>query len=169
MYCQYCGSELNSDMKFCTNCGAKVQADNVGGANTSNSASARSASRNDSNGRDMVVVATALDKIRTCYIIWMIISIMQIVIGALTLCVGYGFALVGLGIWNLIQANTMKKNLDVFTYDPGLMYSYYEPRETALIVMLVVNVLFGALFGCIAMIVELTVRSYIIANKKDLS
>lgn len=165
MYCQFCGTEVG-DAKFCTNCGAPMDKENVQAKTVTeevHETNAQSASV-----FNPVILDNVYKKIENSYTLWLVIAIAQIVIGTVTICAGYGLFTLGLGIWNIVNASTCKKNLDFFKTNPENIVPYYDSRQSSLIVMLVLNLLLGALFGCVAMIYDLSLRTYIMDHRHEL-
>ncbi len=119
-------------------------------------------------GVNPAVLQTALHKLNVSATIWLIIGIYQIVVGIPLACVGYGLLTLGLGIWNLVQVNTMKKNITFFQQNPHELVPYYEGESTKIIIFLFLNLFLGAFFGVIASIYELTTKNYILNHRHEL-
>ena len=95
----------------------------------------------------------------------MIIGIMQLVFGVPLMCMGYGFVMVFLGVWNIVQSSKQRKLANVYDVNPAGMVYYFQNHGTILVVFLVLNILFGALFGMIGSIYDLCMRNYIVQNR----
>ena len=165
MFCTNCGKENDSDAEFCAQCGAKLQVSTSVGVQSDYF----SWQHNQGTSINMDVVTTVLKKMETSCTIWMVISILQIIIGIGTLCVGYGIFTLALGIWNITQTSKERKNKEYFKDHPEEIYPYFEPREGALIATLLLNLFLGAVIGCICMAYELSIRSYVIKHKNELA
>lgn len=164
MFCTNCGKEKDSDAVFCTRCGGRIQVS----TNVGLQSYYFSWSRNQVTNINVDIVATVLKKMEASCTIWMVISILQIIIGVGTICVGYGLFTLSLGIWNLTQTKKMRKNKEYFKDHPEGIYPYFEPREGTLIITLLLNLFFGAVIGCICMAYELSIRNYVMKHKNEL-
>lgn len=100
-------------------------------------------------------------KEQTSGIIWISISIVQLIAGAFGL-----WPLLIVGVLNLIGAIgsfTLAKGLQN-PYYPGLVETY-EKRLTSLIIALVYNVIFGGVIGIIGNIYDLSIRNFVLENR----
>ena len=111
------------------------------------------------------IVHTATRKMRTSSTIWMIIAIMQLVCGVPLMCMGYGFVTVFLGVWNIVQSSKLRKLAKAYDFNPAGMVYYFQNQGTIIVVFLVLNIIFGALFGIIGSIYDLCMRNYIVQNR----
>ena len=111
------------------------------------------------------IVHTATRKMRTSSTIWMIIAIMQRVCGVPLMCMGYGFVTVFLGVWNIVQSSKLRKLAKAYDFNPAGMVYYFQNQGTIIVVFLVLNIIFGALFGIIGSIYDLCMRNYIVQNR----
>lgn len=111
------------------------------------------------------IVHTATRKMRTSSTIWMIIAIMQLVCGVPLMCMGYGFVTVFLGVWNIVQSSKQRKLAKAYDINPAGMVYYFQNQGTIIVVFLVLNIIFGALFGIIGSIYDLCMRNYIVQNR----
>lgn len=115
------------------------------------------------------VLDKAVKKIRTSATIWTIIGIFQIVFGMMMIILGYGFLAIIMGIWNLVQAGKKRRNADFFQKDHSNIVNFYESQTVMLIVFAALNLIFGAIFGVIGSIYDLSVRGYVLAHRKELN
>lgn len=194
-FCNQCGTPLDDSVGFCPNCGAPAvmpgsrnispqppqsnppyynggYPGNMGYPGAPVNAERPSTPVNvgspNYGGNAMAVVSSITGKMRTSSTIWMIIGILQIITGVLTFCLGYGILALCLGIWNVVQSNTKRKNAARFDQNPTGIVNYFEANGTMLVVFLFLNLFLGALFGVIGSIYDLTVRSSALSQRNEL-
>lgn len=115
-----------------------------------------------------VVINTAISKVDTSRTIWIVVAAIQLVIGVLTICELYGMLPIILGVINLIKANELKNKIEEYKRNPRDMVSHYEPILMNLCIFLILNFVFGAVIGCIGILYEMNLRSYIVKHKIEL-
>ncbi len=185
-FCNQCGTPLDDSVGFCPNCGAptvmpgsrnnspqppKPNPPYYNGGYSGNMGypgAPVNVGRPNYGGNAMAVVSSITRKMRTSSTIWMIIGILQIITGVLTFCLGYGILALCLGIWNVVQSNTKRKNAARFDQNPTGIVNYFESNGTMLVVFFFLNLFLGALFGVIGSIYDLTVQSSALSHRNEL-
>ena len=71
-----------------------------------------------------------------------------------------------MGIYNIYAAITRIKHSKTLTEMPGGVYQQYEGQEKKLIIILVLNIIFGALIGVIGAGFDFYVRKYVLDNRE---
>ena len=99
---------------------------------------------------------------------WLVIGIIQIVIGAISLCAIFGIAPLAMGIYNVVQSSKIRKQAESFQQWPVGIIKYFEGRETSVIVVLILNIFFGLLFGIVGSILEFTTKGYAMDHREEL-
>ena len=113
-------------------------------------------------------VDTLVMKMRTLSTAWLIIGIIQIVIGTVGLCVIAGLAPLIMGIYNVIQSSKLRKQAESFQQWPVGIVPFFEARETSVIVVLILNIFFGLIFGIVGSVLEFTTKGYAMDHREDL-
>ena len=108
---------------------------------------------------------TLTSKLRTSATIWTLVGIYQIIMGVFLLIIGYGLLSLGLGIWNIIQASKSRRNADYFQANPVGIVNTFEAGKSMTIIFLFINFFFGAVFGFIGSIYDLTVDDYVLSHR----
>lgn len=172
--CPKCGSQVLDNAKFCPGCGYQFGRNPGPNNQTPQSinniyvqAPTPNVNRQAPNyggNYDINALGILAGKMDTSATIWMILGILQIIIGVCTLCIVYGIAPLGLGIWNVINSNTMRNNITVFRQDPSRIYPHFQSQKAVTIVFLVINLFFGGILGVIGSIYDLTIHSYVEQN-----
>ena len=93
-------------------------------------------------------------------IIWVVISVIQLLIG-----LSFNWVILILGIWNLIVGITRINNASKIEQRANNIVDVYEKSLTSLIIFIVLNILIGGIIGVIGAIYDLTVRSYVLDNR----
>lgn len=152
-YCQFCGAEMGDQAAFCKQCGKKAAAAS-GPAQGSYQSSTRT-----TNPQILNVLSSRL---KTNGTIWIIIGIIQILIG---IC-GTIVPLI-VGILNIVSAiKDMNKGNEILTNPKGIVAAY-EPM-TMPIIVLVYNLLVGGVIGVAGSIYYfVAVRGYIMEHKNE--
>ena len=167
MYCTKCGKEIDNDAGFCIQCGARV------GSVATNANDYQPEfttwQYNSGSSIDVGVTGFVLNKMQTSYALFMAIGISQILIGFGTMCYGYGFFALGMGICNIVLASKEKKKATHFKDYPEEIYPYFERKKVELIVLLALNIFLGAVVGVVCIVYELTIRSYVMKHKAELT
>ena len=187
-YCQQCGAAMGDADKFCPSCGAKADfseasanaapGSSQGGADAGQAWQAAGAGQgayanpgayHTGYQYDPVgTVDTLVLKMRSLSTAWLVIGIIQIVIGAISLCAIFGIAPLAMGIYNVVQSSKIRKQAESFQQWPVGIIKYFEGRETSVIVVLILNIFFGLLFGIVGSILEFTTKGYAMDHREEL-
>lgn len=183
MFCPNCGTQIQEGASFCTACGSRVQTQGsvAGNSNTSMRSPDPGTAGGYSRGFDessyngyrtdgiydypSEVLETLISKLRTSATIWTVVGIFQVIMGVFTLFFGYGLFSLALGVWNLVQSSKQKKNALYFRTNPVGIVPFFEGSKTMTIVFLVLNLVFGAFFGVIGSVYDLTIDQYVLTNR----
>ena len=90
---------------------------------------------------------------------WLIIGILQIVVGVFTLYIVYGLFPIGIGIWNIVASNSERKAVKHFRTTSSGITSYVE-SQGSYVVELLVNIFLGTWIGIIASIYDMSASNY---------
>ncbi len=93
-------------------------------------------------------------------IIWVVISVIQLLIG-----ITFNWVITILGIWNLIAGLTRISDSYKIEQRANNIVDVYEKSLTSLIIFIVLNILIGGIIGVIGAIYDFTVRSYVLDNR----
>ncbi len=141
MYCSKCGKPLSDGAGFCSYCGAPVSdaADTVPTTIPANP-----------NG-----VATRVRRNETvANILWLIVGVVQVTF----------LYTAAAGVWNIINAILFLRNArNIVPGNPNVV-SYFDNRKTGLIIMGVVNLIFGGVVGVFLVAYELHIRQVVLDN-----
>lgn len=107
-------------------------------------------------------------RMRTLSTAWLVIGIIQIVSGVCSLCVVVGIAPLALGIYNVVQSSKIRKTAEGFEQWPVGIFDYFMQRETSVIVLLILNLVLGFVFGIIGSILEFWVKGYATDHREEL-
>ncbi len=142
-YCTHCGKELVDEAVICIGCGCAV---------------AGATAKKVSSPTDLI--NTLSSRVKTNGIIWLVIGIIQILIG---LFLNWYVLIVGaLNIISSIQDMTYSKKV---LNDPDGIVRKFEPL-TGPIITLVYNLIFGGLIGVAGSIYYFVgIRSFVMENK----
>ncbi len=168
-YCKNCGTLLNNYQSVCLNCAVRVGDGNkycpsCGKETLPNAAICLNCGvmlaeySNDSNKKDSSYRRLS-DYEHTSGIIWLIIGIVQCLSVVGIIC----------GIWNIVIGSQRLKYSQALLNHPSGVYNDFANQKTSLIIILVVNIIFGAVIGIIGAIFDLFVRNYVMENKKIFS
>ena len=151
-YCQYCGTQLFDDAKFCSHCGKET------------SQSPQKAATNDESVKlhntQAEIVYTLSSRLKANGIIWLVIASLQIIIGI----AGVWFTLI-VGVLNIISAISDIKSSKRIRFDQNDIFKTYQPL-TGPIITLIYNVVIGGIIGVLGSIYYLVfVRGFVIKNK----
>ena len=151
-YCQYCGTQLVDDAKFCSNCGKMTMQ-----IPHEEKQQSETSSNNHQN-----IVNMLSSRLKTNGIIWLVIACVQILIGLF----GVWFTLI-VGVLNIISAITdIKNSKRILTNQNGIVKAY-EPITNA-IIALIYNVVIGGIIGVLGSIYYLVfVRGFVMENKNQ--
>lgn len=150
-YCQYCGTQLIDDAKFCPNCGKTTVQIFQEGKQTTEATSSNSQQK---------IVNTLSSRLKTNGIIWLVIAIIQILVGLF----GVWFTII-VGVLNIVSAITDIKNSKRILTNPNGIVKVYEPITNA-VIALIYNVVIGGLIGVLGSIYYLVfVRGFVMENK----
>lgn len=151
-YCQYCGTQLVDDAKFCSNCGKMT---------VQISHEEKQHSETSSNNHQNIV-NTLSSRLKTNGIIWLVIACVQILIGLF----GVWFTLI-VGALNIISAITDIKNSKRILSNQNGIVKAYEPITNA-IIALIYNVVIGGIIGVLGSIYYLVfVRGFVMEKKSQ--
>ena len=169
-YCHQCGTAMGDADKFCPSCGAKAEF-----VQSSANAGSNAGTYTDPGAYSMGfqydpigTVDTLAQKMRSLSTAWLVIGIIQIITGAISLCVVVGIAPLAMGIYNVVQSTNIRKQAESFQQWPVGIVKYFESRESAVIVILILNIFFGLLFGIIGSILEFTTKGYAMDHREEL-
>ena len=168
MICKTCGEQIDDASNVCPMCGTPVDKSQASVNNAPAPIPAPNSNQYSSSGAASTHLITAVKKMETSAVIWMIIGIFQIMLGLPELCVGYGITSIAIGVWNIVQSNKEKNNAQYFRNNPGSLISYYENQTAMIIVFLFLNLFFGSIIGVIGSIYELTIQSYVKTHKEEI-
>lgn len=145
MFCSHCGNSLSDGARFCTACGHQVAgAADTGYASPITPYADRLSVREQTSGT-----------------IWLVISVIQLLIGVFGLWVIFI-----VGILNLLGAiGSFHKAKQVRVPYPGMVQEY-EKQLTSLIIALIYNILIGGVIGVIGNIYDFSTRSYVLNNRE---
>ena len=115
----------------------------------------------------MTVVSTLTGKWRTSATIWTIIGVFQIIGGLFTILMAIGIAPLALGIWNIVQANKMRTAANQFSSNPAGILRYADSSNNG-VLELIINFIFGAFFGIIGAIYDISTENYAKAHRQEL-
>lgn len=140
-FCYYCGNMLNEDAVVCVKCGCAASDNATNGAFGTDS---------DEYFRKLS------DYERTSGIIWLVLGIIQVI------------SLVGIicGVWNIIVAIQRLQYSKELLKKPSGVAKQFENQLTGLIIILIINIFFGAIIGIIGAIFDFYVRNYVLTNRE---
>ena len=115
-------------------------------------------------GNVMSVVQTLTGKWSTSATIWSIIGWYQIIVGVVTVFVGYGIVALILGIWNVKNASNLRKAARQYRKNPVGIVRYADSMSSG-VVSLLLNLFLGAFFGVIGALYDMGASRYAKANR----
>ena len=118
-------------------------------------------------GSPMSVVSTLTGKWRTSATIWTVIGVCQIISGLFTLLLAIGIAPLALGIWNIVQASKLRNAARQFQANPAGILRYADSNSNG-VLELIINFIFGAFFGIIGAIFDISSENYAKAHRQEL-
>ena len=152
IYCTECGNQISDKAMFCPNCGNPVRPTSP---NYSYSGHSSGTGITDSQCVDKLAA-----KEQTSGIIWMVIAILQFMIGL----AGAWIVLV-IAILNALAAiGSFQKAKKVKQPYPG-MVEEYDKQLTSFIISLVYNAVFGGVIGVAGNVFDLVTRNYVLSNR----
>lgn len=153
-YCQYCGTQIADEAKFCSNCGKAVW-----------QAPDSEPSVNDEmkkNAEQQNLINKLSSRLKTNGIIWIVIASIQILVGLF----GVWFTLI-VGVLNIFSAITDIKNSKRILTNQNDIVKAYEPIVGS-IITLVYNFFIGGIIGVLGSIYYLvSVRGFVMENKNQ--
>ena len=153
-YCQYCGTPIADDAKFCSNCGKAVWQ-----APTSETPINDETKKN---AEQHNLINKLSSRLKTNGIIWIVIASIQILVGLF----GVWFTLI-VGVLNIFSAITDIKNSKRILTNPNGLVKAYEPLAGP-IITLVYNLVIGGIIGVLGSIYYLvSVRGFVMENKEQ--
>ena len=114
-------------------------------------------------------VRTVVRRMRVSAVVWIIIACFQILIGLPLILFGIGLSMIACGGWNIYASISRLNAADAFKKSPRLIYPYFERSLDRIVIVLVINVIFGGVIGVIGSICDLILRSYVMSHKEDLT
>ena len=186
MFCRNCGNQVPNGSTYCAGCGSSLRmAPAVGlsnpGAGGYGNPGAGSYSNPNAYGNNYapnsgyanqglsvdpdIALRTLTSKLRTSANIWTAIGIYQIFMGIILLIFGYGVLSLILGIWNIVQSSKARKNAAYFQSNPVGIVSFFEAGKSSTIIGVIVNLVFGAIFGVIGSIYDLSIDNYVLSHR----
>lgn len=142
MYCKYCGNEVEENQQVCLKCGCLVEN------------GLTNAFHNEINSEEYYKKLSEYEKMSG--IVWLIIGIVQICTLVGVIC----------GIWNIIASTSRLKYSKELLTKPNGIVERFENQLTEIVIIMVLNIFFGAIIGVIGSVIDLFVRNYVIENKK---
>lgn len=169
MYCSKCGNLLNDNVIFCPNCGTRVAQDAERTANTYQQPYQKTPTQ------------TLADREKASAFVWTGIASLQCVIGILTISgllssediIGMssdwsGLLTLALAGYNAYGAYCSFQRVNrILARQRGIVYEY-DKMLTNSIIFIVLNALFGAIFGMAGAIFDLCNRNYALNNSQYL-
>ena len=186
MFCRNCGNQVPNGSTYCAGCGSSLRmAPAVGlsnpGAGGYGNPGAGGYSNSNAYGNNYapnsgyanqglsvdpdIALRTLTSKLRTSANLWTAIGIYQIFMGIILLIFGYGVLSLILGIWNIVQSSKARKNAAYFQSNPVGIVSFFEAGKSSTIIGVIVNLVFGALFGVIGSIYDLSIDNYVLSHR----
>lgn len=140
-FCTHCGKELFDEAVICPGCGCAV--DNV-----------------QPKAAKTELVSKLSEKIKTNSIIWLVIGILQILMGLFA-----NWFLLVVGVLNIISSVQDMNYSKTILQDPAGIVSRFEP-VTMPIITLIYNLIFGGVIGVVGSIYYFVgIRSFVMENK----
>lgn len=161
MFCVYCGNALNNTANYCPKCGKPV--DN------------KTATQNNSLDEDILYGLHIMAKLSKyemiSFWIWVGIICLQSLLCLIILFFGNDAMAIPLILciaWNIYSNyTTFRYAKSLMNYPTGVFY-HYMTSLASIILICIVNLCTGAVFGIVAAVYELIVRHYAIEHKDAL-
>ena len=157
-FCPNCGNALPDDARFCTNCGTAL-----GGPYVQNQMPVQQVSYQTQNTSDpnyaVSVYHQFLNKLDAAATAWLIIGIIQLVIGVFTIVLCVGAVPIIVGVWNIILSNKTKQNVKYFRGTSQGATAFIDSCGSGLAELLI-NIFLGTWLGIIAAVLDMTALSY---------
>lgn len=106
-------------------------------------------------------------------VIWLVISIFQILVGLVLLVFGVGIVTLGCGCWNIYacirnfkHANYVRTCSD--PYQGVLIVKAYEDSWGSILLCLLINLFLGGGIGVVGAIYDFILRGYVLKHKSEL-
>ncbi len=153
MYCKSCGAALTGSSMYCPSCGQRLTSDGQLGADTGGIVILPNETTNWLSRR-----------VQANGIVWLLISLYQIIVGILLIGVGYGVAMIACGVWNIIQSilnlrfSRQILHCDNLDQARAILQSIDNSKGVT-VFFLFVNLLAGGVLGMIGCIFWLALRS----------
>jgi len=153
MYCKSCGATLSGNSMYCPSCGQTLTTDGQMGSDTGGIVILPNETTNWLSRR-----------VQTNGVVWLLISLYQIVVGILLVSVGYGYAMIACGVWNIVQSildlRFSKQILHCDSMDQAYSIIQAIDRSKGVtIFFLLLNLFAGGALGVIGCIFWLALRS----------
>lgn len=106
-------------------------------------------------------------------VIWVVISVIQIIIGLPLMIFGIGFATLGCGCWNIYACIRNFKHANYVRncdnpYQGARIVKAYEDSWGAILLCLLLNLFLGGGIGVIGAIYDYILRSYVLKHRDKL-
>lgn len=142
MFCSICGKKIQDEAVLCPNCGCP----------TSN--------YNEMLSDNNIHIRQAFKRLseyeRISGVVWLVIGIVQCVSIVGIIC----------GIWNIvISTQRLKYSKELELIPRGVYYDFHK-QLTSLVIILVINIILGAVIGVVGAVFDLLVRNYVMNNPK---
>ena len=154
MFCANCGANNPDQAEFCTQCGAKLNAEQQKATQqpvVENAAPKAAPVVDEENA-----VKRIHDNARLCAILWIVVGAFQC-----SSCVG-----IVAGVWNIVIGIRELKFAESIIPGNRAVYEYYDKAQTSMIIGAAINFVFGLLVGCALSVFECVIRDQVIKNKK---
>ena len=153
MYCKSCGATLSSNSTVCPSCGQQLTTDGQLGADTGGIVILPNETTNWLSRR-----------VQANGIVWFLIALYQIIVGIFLTGVGYGFAMIACGVWNIVQSmldlrfSKQILHCDNDAYAHAIIQSIDHSKGVT-ILFLFLNLAIGGVLGVVGCIFWLALRS----------
>lgn len=153
MYCKSCGTTLSGNSMVCPSCGQQLTTDGQLGADTGGIVILPNETTNWLSRR-----------VQANGIVWFLIALYQIIVGIFLTGVGYGFAMIACGVWNIVQSmldlhfSKQILHCDNDAYAHAIIRSIDHSKGVT-ILFLFLNLAIGGVLGVVGCIFWLALRS----------
>ena len=149
-YCAHCGNEVNENAVVCIKCGCAIP---------------RTSAQNDQVGytpfSSASIVDTITQRIKINGIIWLVLAVIQILMG-----ISFNWVLLIIGVLNLISSLQDLNYSKSFPNNPVGIVAKMKPLAGS-IVILIYNLVIGGIIGVAGSIYYLlAVRGYVLENEQ---
>lgn len=115
-----------------------------------------------------------LSKLMTVsFVIWIVICVYQLILGLCSAVVGYGFATLGIMVWNLIGCIRYYKVIQIIKNyrtkeEAADAVAYFENSLVACWIFMFINLIFGGCLGFVGNLYDLILSYYVKGQKAEL-